>query len=236
MQRTRHTRSHHPSGHADSPPAFLPFVIPPGFLPSSLAYKRNKLTLAYVKQNWLTTEYQIKIGHLWSWHMGLPACPATSLPTTSQNSLHTSEPDAPSRGHLELLIPCCGLLLTLSTIGWQAFSSQMNSPFFSALLCASRLTPTDRTTGLPRIQSTGGRTGDLGAQELGFSLRPLPHYPDAVRQDPLPVATAAGSISSPVTLASRHAIPSPVSSGLEVGILPSTSCPLADSYNLATPL
>lgn len=70
--------------------------------------------------------------------MGLPACPATSLPTTSRNTLHTSEPDAPSRGHLELLIPCCGLLLTLPTIGWAGplFSDQ-----FSILLCSTlRLT------------------------------------------------------------------------------------------------
>lgn len=57
-----------------------------------------------MKQNWLTTEYQIKIRRLWSWCLGLPMCPSTSLPTTSRNTIHTSESDAPSRGHLGLLI------------------------------------------------------------------------------------------------------------------------------------
>ena len=129
---------------------------------------------------------------------------------------------------------CCGLLLTLSTIGWAGQSHFILRSIL--ILCTSQLTLTDRTTGLPCIQSIGGRTGDLGAQELGFPLCPLPHYLDAVWQDPLTVATAAGGISFPVRLASCHTIPSPVPSGLEVGILPSTSCPLADSCNLATPL
>lgn len=74
-----------------------------------------------------------------------------------------------------------------SSCYWAAAHSlhnRMGRPFslyslnqFSILLCASQLTPTDCATGFPCIQSTGGRTGDLGAQGRGFPPLLSPSLP-----------------------------------------------------------